>query len=326
MTKDQKLITWLLESKIPTIRYRTLVDLLGRPVDDPEVVCAKQSIMEEGPVPHILAAQKGAGQWEYIDNYYQPKYVSTHWSLLLLSELDVDGNDPRFQQGVDYMLHRAVGEIQKEQTDSKFKLACLWGNTLRYALHAGRLHDDRTNIIIKYLLDDLQHGFCACQYNAGLSCAWGVIRALYGLAAIPATESHIAVTVAIEQAIDFVLNQFALIDADYPVQEGGKIHPLWFKLNSPLFYQTDILFTLRVLAELNALDEPGAQPALDWLATRRLKNGRWRGNKYGSRTWPLGDRTETSRWVSLYAAQLLLDSDEINIDVAEAKQRETLAV
>lgn len=305
MDKNQKLIEWLLQAKTPTIRYRTLVDLLGCPADDPDVIAAKQAIMTEGPVPHILDAQKADGQWEYIDNYYQPKYVSTHWSLLLLAEFGVDSSDPRFQLGVEHMLQTTTAEIQRRLADSDFALACLWANILRYAIHAGRLHDDRTALIIKYLLDDLQHGHCACPHNAGLACAWGVIRSLYGLAAIPAAERHIATNIAIEQALDFVLNQFALVEANYPIYENSKIHPLWFKLNFPLFYQVDILLTLRVLAELNALDEPNAQPARRWLASLRLKNGRWRGrNLYGSRTWPLGGHAETRRWVSLFAVQL----------------------
>lgn len=306
MEKNQKLIKWLLQAETPTIRYRTLVDLMGYPNDAPEVIAARQAIMMEGPVPQILAAQKDGGQWKHIDNYYQPKYVSTHWSLLLLAELDVDSNDPRFQQGVEYMLQATTGEIEKRIANADYALACLWANILRYAVHAGRLHDDRTALIIKYLLDDLQHGYCACPHNAGLACAWGVIRSLYGLAAIPAAERHIATNIAIEQAVDFVLNQFALVEANYPVQENGKIHPLWFKLNFPLFYQVDILFTLRVLAELDALDEQNARPPRHWLANQRLKNGRFRGtNPYGNRTWPLGGHAETSRWVSLFATQLI---------------------
>jgi hypothetical protein len=78
-------------------------------------------------------------------------------------------------------------------------------------------------------------------------------------------------------------------------------------MNFPLFYQADILFVLRVLAELGALDRPGARPALEWLAARRTANGHWRGTSpFGSRTWPaLAGREETSRWVSLQAAAVL---------------------
>lgn len=69
----------------------------------------------------------------------------------------------------------------------------------------------------------------------------------------------------------------------------------------------DILFTLRVLAELDALDQPGAQPGLAWLAERRQQNGRWRGGSpYRQRTWrEMGDSAETNRWITLHAACIL---------------------
>jgi hypothetical protein len=74
-----------------------------------------------------------------------------------------------------------------------------------------------------------------------------------------------------------------------------------------MFYQVDILFTLRVLAELDALAQPGAQAALDWLAQQQKPNGRWRGRSpFRQRTWPaLGGREETERWVSLHARRIL---------------------
>jgi hypothetical protein len=40
MTTD--MIRWLLESNEPWVRYRTLVDLLDRPEEDPEVIEARQ--------------------------------------------------------------------------------------------------------------------------------------------------------------------------------------------------------------------------------------------------------------------------------------------
>ncbi len=61
----------------------------------------------------------------------------------------------------------------------------------------------------------------------------------------------------------------------------------WFRLNFPLFYSADILFTLRGLQELGALEHPRAQEALDWLRARRNARGVWRGaSPYRRRTWP----------------------------------------
>jgi hypothetical protein len=113
------------------------------------------------------------------------------------------------------------------------------------------------------------------------------------------------VQAAIQHGLEFLLERHALVGANYPTDT--HISRRWFALNFPLFYQADILFVLRVLYDLNALDHPGAKPALDWLASKRGKNGRWRGsNPFRSRTWsPFADKEETDRWVSLQAALVL---------------------
>jgi len=304
---DDPLIKWLLASEIPTIRYRTLTMLLGLPEEDAEATAVRQAIMHQGPVPTLLARQTATGQWADEQSYYTPKYVSTHWSLMLLAELAVDGNDPRFQQGVAFMLADTAVSLQKRLDTNNMGFSCLWGNILRYAAHAGQLADGRVEQIIHYAVRDLQNGHCRCDYNWNFACAWGVVRTLWGLAAIPTTQRTPALNQAVEQNLAFLLDDHQLTTAEYPTAEEGKVHPLWFRLNFPLFYQVDILFTLRVLADLAALDQPGAQEALDWLEERRGRNGRWRGSSpYRQRTWSeLGGREETDRWVSLQAAHIL---------------------
>lgn len=309
------LVAWLLESQIPTIRYRTLTGLLGLSEDDERVTAVRQSIMHDGPVPALLARQIATGQWAGEHSYYTPKYSSSHWSLLLLAELAVDGADGRFQQGVAFMLADTAVSLQNRLDTNHFGFSCLWGNILRYAIHAGQLADGRVQQIIQYAVRDLQNGHCPCDYNWGFACAWGVVRTLWGLAAIPPDQRVPEVNQIIAQSLTFLLDSHQLTTANYPTsEEEGKVHPLWFKLNFPLFYQVDILFTLRVLAELEALAQPGAQAALDWLESKRGRHGRWRGNSpYRSRTWAeLGDRTETDRWVSLQAAYILKEARRLS--------------
>ena len=96
------------------------------------------------------------------------------------------------------------------------------------------------------------------------------------------------------------------MEANYPTPQGGSIHSLWSRLNFPLFYQADISLVLRALADLGKLDHPGAADALDWLRERRSSKGSWRGaSPYRQRTWDLGEREETDRWVSLHASLVL---------------------
>ncbi len=308
---DPDLIDWLLKAESPSIRYFTYRDLLDRAPADPALQAAQRELMCSGPVPAILTGQSPAGHWAGEQSYYTPKYTSTHWSMMLLIELGVDCGDPRFQRGIDFMLADTQKRLQAHLEEQSYGLLCFWGNMLRYAVYGGRLNEAET--IINGIAKEVRLRGWGCPHNAELSCAWGVARALWGLAEIPAVLRSPRVQSLIEQGLDYLLGSYALAEADYPTP--GTAHKLWHKLNFPLFYQTDILFVLHVVAELDALDHPGAQPALDWLRSKRQANGHWRGvSPYSSRTWAnLGD---SDRWVSLYAARVLKGSPRITTQCA----------
>jgi hypothetical protein len=311
MNTNNDVINWLLDSEIPTIRTLTGRYLQSLPADNPQVVADRAAIMTAGPVPAILAHQAENGAWAGENSYYTPKYTSTHWSLTLLAELHIDGADPRFQRGVDHMLATKGPAIVHDLAEEKTGFSCFWGNLLRYAHHAGRGDHEIIQAMLHYAARDIHTG-CQCLYNYELACGWGVSRTLWGLAAVPPAQRSAEVQDAIAAGIDFLLAQHSLAAADYPThEEESQVHPLWFRLNFPLFYQADILFTLRVLAELNALDRPGAQPALDWLRGKRQKSGRWRGSSpYRRRTWPeMGDPPETGRWVTLFSLLILKQAE-----------------
>jgi hypothetical protein len=307
------LTDWLLETSIPSIRYFTLRNLLDRPEDDADVHSAREAIMQTGPVPVILAKQTTSGQWADEYSYYTPKYVSTHWSMMLLVELAARPDDPRLQQGADFMLkatqERAVSSHAPEQQD----MGCFWGNELRYLAYCNRADDPRAAEIIETLVLASQGRGWGCHINAELACAWGAVRALWGLAGLPDHLRTPDITAAIESGVQFIFGgAYSLPDGNYPTP--GAVHKNWSKLNFPLFYQADILFVLRVAAELGVLDRPQAQAGLQWLKERRQANGRWRGTSpYSSRTWrALGGSAESSRWVSLQAALVLKSVGELN--------------
>ena len=299
---DSDLLSWLLAAPTAAIRYRTLRRLLERPRTDPAVQAAWQEMAAGGPIPAILAGQTRAGNWAGERGYYTPKYTSTHWSMLLLAELSADGTDPHLQRGAAYMLSATRAELEESLAGERRGMSCFWGNLLRYTLHSGCAGDARLGSVVAYLAHDAAGGW-QCPINDGRPCAWGAARALFGLAALPARYRSAAAEQAIQGGLDLLLEGGTLATGDYP---GPRIHTAWRRLNFPLFYQADILFVLRVLDELDALDHPAARPARAWLAARRQSNGRWRGaSPFRRRTWDLGDRQETDRWVSLHAAALL---------------------
>ena len=304
---DSPFIQWLLSARTPSIRLLTLTKLLDTSLHEIEVRALWGTMKASGPIPAILSKQTKTGNWAGERSYYTPKYTSTHWNMLLLTELAADPQDTRLQRGALYMLGTTWDTLQERQDQKNHGWTCLWANMLRYALHSQMGDDPRVHTITQALVSDALETDWRCPYNYEEPCAWGVVRTLWGLAAIPEDRRSEEVTATIQSGIHFLLEKHNLVLADYPTGEKGHIHPLWFKLNFPLFYQADILFSLRALAELNALDHPGAQPALDWLASLRKKNGRWQGaSPFRSRTWSvLGDSEETDRWVSLHAALVL---------------------
>lgn len=307
MAKTDGIVDWLLAASTPSIRMRALTDVLGCLPEEARVRRERRAILTSGPVPAILKSQTQTGSWKAERSFYTPKYVSTHWSMLLLTELDVDPANPRYRKGAEYMLAATREVLERHRSAGATDWSCLWGNLLRYAAAASRREDAQLELLIRQVCDDLEHGPCYCGANDGRACAWGALRCLWGLAAVPRESRTPGVERAIEEGTGFLLDDFRLEEADYPVRERGRRSPLWFRLSFPLFYQADILFALRVLGELELLDHPGAAGALDWLEERRGPDGRWHGGSpYRRRTYRvLGGREETDRWVSLHAARVL---------------------
>jgi hypothetical protein len=307
MKQTDDRITWLLEAKTPSIVYQTRKDLLASRSSASQIRAAQARIKRTGAVPAILARQSKSGKWKIDHGYYGPKFYSTHWSMVMLVELEVDGTDRRFRKGAEYMLDATQKELQNNSDRKIPDWSCFWGNLLRYALHAGMHDDPRVVKLTDYLSRVLNDGLCACRINGAKACAWGVVRTLWGLAALPEKNRTTEADRAIRKGIGFLLEDHRLTDADYPIRPKTRVNPMWFKLSFPLFYHADILFTLRVLDELDALDHRGARPALDWLEARRGAGGRWKGSSpFRTRTWrEMGAPEETDRWVTLQALRIL---------------------
>jgi len=304
---DSTPIDWLLEAQTPSIRYLTLTRLLGLAAAHPDVLAAGAAMQTSGPIPIILAKQNESGAWSGEKSYYTPKYTSAHWSMLLLAELQADPQDERVKTGAAHMLQVKQQDLEQRLEKGVHGWTCLWANMLRYTLHAGLALDSRVQALLAALLLDGLRFDWRCPYNDERPCAWGAARALWGLAALPPGLQTAETQAAMHSAVHFLLEEHSLLQANYPTPQDGHIHEVWSRLNFPLFYQADILFVLRALADANALDRPGAQDALGWLAQRRKPDGRWSGaSPFRPRTWRvIGERSETDRWVSLQAAETL---------------------
>jgi hypothetical protein len=182
---------------------------------------------------------------------------------------------------------------------------CFHGNLVGYLHALGHGQDERVRDFEAELARAGTAGKWCCDLNGDLPCAWGAVRALWGLGRIPASERSGAVEAAIGSGVRF-LGRFKLHAGNYP--SSGPRHKLWGQLSFPLFYQADVLFALRALADLGRVDEkPTFRKAVVWLEDKCRDDGRWNGaSPYGSRMWTqLEKRRRPSKWVTWQALYVI---------------------
>lgn len=305
-TPTPELIEWLLAAETPSIRYLTRRLLLKQAEDEPMAQAERQAIMQSGPAPAILARQGPDGAWRNEKSYYTPKYTSSHWSMLMLAELHADPQDARLRAGAVSVIERLQDLMDERIQRGLLGWECLWANVLRYSAYAEVQDHPGFAPMVDLLVDSTINNRWRCRWSGDGPCAWSAARTLWAFAALPPALRTPPVEAAIECTLNFLLVEHNLYPANYPAERNGKLSDLWRKLTFPLFYQVDVLFVLRTLAELGRLDHPGAAPALNWLAAQR-KDGRWHcSSQFLTRSLPALRHPEDShRWVSLYAAWVL---------------------
>jgi hypothetical protein len=320
-------IPWLLEPNNPPVRFLTLRDMLGRPVDDPELVEAQADMMHYPPIRASLEAQYPAGYWVKPGPGYSPKYRATVWQIIFLEQMGADGRDPRIRRGCDYVLQHAQAESggfgasgsrREAPPPASRVIHCLNGNLVRALLGLGLWGDERLLRAIEWQARAItgvaeiryyRSGTCdagfACAVNGGQPCAWGAIKALRGLSRVPCSEQSPVVKQAIQTGAEFLL-EHDLVKADYP-SGNGRVSALWFKLGFPSGYVADVLQNLNVLAELGYSNDQRLRPALEWLLAKQDARGRWRNERaYSGRLWADIERQgQPSKWVTWRALRVV---------------------
>ena len=321
-------VPWLLEESAPAVRAATLVRLLGHSPDDREVAEARAQAMLVDPIKGILAAQAPRGWWVKPGPGYAPKYTGTVWNFMFLDQMGADPADEGVQAACRYVLRwcpttagglGCSGSHLERNPPPSLGLHCLNGNLLRALIDFGHFDDPRTQEAVDWaartiLGDSVERWYAAtpgpglaCGANEGLPCAWGAVKELRALAAVPPRRRSARVRRAIEAGGEFLLSRDPA-DADYPMGYGNtRPSSSWFKLGFPSGYVADVLQILEVLAELGLAGDPRLQRAVAWVAAQQDPNGRW-ANRYAyarKTTVPIEAQGAPSKWVTLRACTVL---------------------
>ncbi len=317
MRGGRTVIRWLLEDSQPAVRYRALVDLLGRRESDPEVREARSKIGRIGWAADQLRRQGRKGFWErhaprniteWVNFLYYPKYGSTNWRALVLADLGLDATDPRIRKIADLVFE------YKLRLSSPFNFyyeeACVVGNTARMLARFGYADDVRVRKLYDWLIEDQ-------RADGGWNCSHGtpgtldVWEPLAAFAALPRSKRSSRMEVAISKGAEFYLRRRLF-------REGPRYAP-WFRLHYPNHYYYDILVGLVVLTELGFSQDRRLRPALKILMDKRQPDGRWRmdrlhpdvcgprASQYRRGVTPLRieEPGQPSKWITYQALRVL---------------------
>ena len=204
---------WLLKSETPGVRYLALRDLLDRPKTDRELQLASREAHAKGPIASVLNGMDKTGFWIEPGPGYNPKYRSTVWAMILLSQLggSIEA-DPRIEVACKYLLDnaRADGGLFSMNGLPSGTIDCLAGNLAASLLDLG-YDDKRLDTAIDWMarfvtgegIAPSRDGHAPIRYYAGkcgpifacgannkLPCAWGAVKSNAGLWKITPGTSH----------------------------------------------------------------------------------------------------------------------------------------
>jgi hypothetical protein len=267
-----KVLNWLLEPDQPSVRYRTLTELLDRPESDPDVRAARRAIPSTGWVADLLARRDPAGWWVHERSLYTPKYLSTNWNMLALSELGATRAIPAVRASAELWMERSplkgggVGGFSGTNGHH-----CYTGNMARALVRLGYGDDPRVRKAFEWLVKTAhpKGGWTCWAFGDGPSQgrnldSW---EGLSAFAVYPRARWTPEMASTVERAAELFL--------DRELHRQGARYAPWYRFHWPVHYYYDVLVGLDMLTALGYGNDPRLGFALALLRKKRRSDGRW---------------------------------------------------
>ena len=303
-TIDQ-IIAWLLEGDV-SIQFQVHRDLLKS--DRNILEDFQKRISKEGFGAKFLLKQNKNGHWG--TSYYFPKWISTHYTLLDLKNLNIHPENEKIKKAVKLILKNEIGEdggINPSVT-IPFSDVCVTGMFLNYAAYF-KTPEENLNPIIDYLLEQKMNdgGFNCSKHHLG------------------AKKSSLHSTLSVAEGIrEYVLNRYEyrldeLLEAEKTSIEfmlkhhlylscstGEIIRKQFLRLSYPSRWFFDILRALDYLRTAEQPFDKRMSESFQVLIKKRKKNGLWplQAHPSGQRHFDMEKVGSPSRWNTLRALRV----------------------
>jgi len=300
---EPQLIDWLLEGDV-SIQYQTHRDLL-----DSERPHLQERIATEGWGARFLSQRKEEGHWG--QRFYQPKWISTHYTVLDLKNLNISPYNKAIRQSISQVIQTLKGPdggILPIGAEKKSDM-CVNGMFLNYASYFGMEQNDLSSIVDLLLSEHMQDGGFNCESNrretthSSMHTTISVLEGIHEYAKNGYRYRLEELQKSEEQSREFLL-QHRLYQSH---RTGQIIDKKWLMLSYPSRWKYDILRALDYFQSIGSDYDPRMQDALDVLKKKRRKDGTWsvQAKHPGQVHFDMEETGGPSRWNTLRALRVL---------------------
>lgn len=302
-TPDRVTLDWLARGDV-SIQYQVKRDLLG--VDDRRL---RARIATEGWGARLLGCRHADGSWGR--GFYQPKWTSSHYTLLDLKTLAIAPDNPLARESVHKIAlaeKKADGGIGPG-ISLPVSDVCVNGMFLNYASYF-REPQSELRSIVDFLLDEhMKDGGFNCMSNragARHSSLHSTLSVLEGILEY-STNGYRYRRPELERAAaasrEFIL-QHRLFKSDHT---GAVIREDFLRLAFPPRYKYNVLKALDYFRAAGHSWDERMQDAMAILLSKRGPDGRWplQAPHPGQVHFRMEEPGQPSRWNTLLALRVL---------------------
>lgn len=307
-TNDSRVEHWLLSGDV-SVTFQVHRDLIG--ADGRTLAALQRRIELEGWGRRLLRLRNSNGHWGR--GPYQPKWTSTHYTLVELKEMGVSPANRECRQSASLLLEEKEGEdggINYAHCARAlgFSDVCVNGMLLNVASSFVPNHA-KVPLVVDFLLNcQLPDGGWNCLYRTGAlhSSMHTTVSVLEGLQCYCASGQTFRIPMieeAIEGGIEFLLRHRMFRSH----RTGTIIRSGMLQLSFPCRWYYDILRGLECLRLLGGQYDTRLEDALGIVLRKRGPDGRWplQSPHPGQIHFKMEQSNRPSRWNTLRAMRVL---------------------
>lgn len=312
------MIDWLLNSEEPWTRYRTLVDLLGRPPDDPQVMKTRQEMLDH---PQLKVLVDATAQWPGYPLKRHNDAAHLLHKLTVLADFGLTVEDPgipavvealfagQAEEGPFQILTNINPRYGGSGEDQWHWSLCDAPVTLHALIAFGAGDDPRLQQAVDHLLEQQADNGWPCATASKFRgpgrksdpCPLANLLALRALALLPSHRE----SPAVQRGTQMLLGHWER-------QTERKIYLFGIgtnfrRLKYPFIWY-DLLHMTQVLSQFPALrDDPRLLEMVELLASRADTEGRYTPSSIWMawKGWSFGQKKAPSPWLTLLTHRIL---------------------